>query len=59
MAVQAAAVEAGFVVNAVQPGAIGLAPPLVLSAAEAGSFARALPGILTRASELAGREAGK
>ena len=49
--------QAGFLVNAVQPNAIRLAPPLVLSVAEADSFVRALPAILTRAAELAGQEA--
>jgi acetylornithine/N-succinyldiaminopimelate aminotransferase len=48
--VEAAARQAGFLVNAVQPDAIRLAPPLVLSAAQARSFTGALPGILTQAS---------
>jgi acetylornithine/N-succinyldiaminopimelate aminotransferase len=37
-------------VNAVQPDAIRLAPPLILSAAQAQSFVAALPAILTAAS---------
>lgn len=37
-AVQAAALEAGFVVNAVAPDALRLAPPLVLSSEQAASF---------------------
>ena len=44
--VEAAARDAGFLVNAVQPDAIRLAPPLILSAPEADSFVEALPGIL-------------
>ena len=44
--VETAARHAGFLVNAVQPDAIRLAPPLILSAAEAGSFVSALPAIL-------------
>jgi acetylornithine aminotransferase len=44
--VEAAARRAGFLVNAVQPDAIRLAPPLILTSAEAGEFAAALPGIL-------------
>ncbi|MEN3356872.1 MAG: acetylornithine/N-succinyldiaminopimelate aminotransferase [Mycobacteriales bacterium] len=47
-AVEAAARDAGFLVNAVQPDAIRLAPPLVLSAAQADSFVAAFPGILDR-----------
>jgi acetylornithine/N-succinyldiaminopimelate aminotransferase len=45
-AVEAAAREAGFLVNAVQPDAVRLAPPLVISAAEAQSFVDALPALL-------------
>ena len=47
--VEAAARGAGFLVNAVQPDAVRLAPPLVLSAAEADEFTAALPGILSAA----------
>jgi acetylornithine aminotransferase len=54
--VEAAAREAGFLVNAVQPDAIRLAPPLVLSADEAGAFTDALPGILDAASARAGSD---
>jgi acetylornithine/N-succinyldiaminopimelate aminotransferase len=50
-AVYAAAQEAGFLVNAVQPDAIRLAPPLVLTAEEADGFVAALPALLTRAQE--------
>jgi acetylornithine/N-succinyldiaminopimelate aminotransferase len=51
--VEAAARQAGFLVNAVQPDAIRLAPPLVLSAAEADEFTAALPGILDSAGRTA------
>jgi acetylornithine/N-succinyldiaminopimelate aminotransferase len=44
--VEAAARRAGFLVNAVQPDAIRLAPPLILSAAQSDEFTAALPGIL-------------
>jgi acetylornithine/N-succinyldiaminopimelate aminotransferase len=44
--VEAAARRAGFLVNAVQPDAIRLAPPLILTAAEADTFIAALPAIL-------------
>jgi acetylornithine aminotransferase len=50
-AVEAAARDAGFLVNPVAPDAVRLAPPLVLSAREADEFAAALPGILDRAAE--------
>jgi acetylornithine/N-succinyldiaminopimelate aminotransferase len=56
-AVEAAARRAGFLVNAVQPDAIRLAPPLVLSAEQADSFTGALPEILESASLLAGQGA--
>jgi acetylornithine/N-succinyldiaminopimelate aminotransferase len=49
-AVEAAALRAGFLVNAVQPDVVRLAPPLVLTAGEADSFISALPGILDAAS---------
>ena len=49
--VEAAARRAGFLVNAVQPDAIRLAPPLILSAAEADEFVAAWPGILDEASK--------
>jgi acetylornithine aminotransferase len=47
--VEAACRRAGYLVNAVQPDAIRLAPPLILSAAQADSFLAALPGILADA----------
>ena len=49
-AVETAARQAGFLVNAVQPDAVRLAPPLILSAAQAQSFTDALPGILDAAA---------
>jgi acetylornithine aminotransferase len=52
-AIEAAARAAGFLVNAVRPDAIRLAPPLVLSAAEARSFTDALPAILDAAASAA------
>jgi acetylornithine/N-succinyldiaminopimelate aminotransferase len=57
-AVEAAARRSGFLVNAVQPDAVRIAPPLVLSAAEAASFTAALPGILDAASVVASQGAG-
>jgi acetylornithine/N-succinyldiaminopimelate aminotransferase len=45
-AVERAARAAGFMVNAVQPDAIRIAPPLVLTQAQADSFVAALPGVL-------------
>ena len=47
--VEAAARQAGFLVNAVQPDAIRVAPPLILSADQADAFTAALPGILDAA----------
>jgi acetylornithine/N-succinyldiaminopimelate aminotransferase len=56
-AVAATAQRHGFLVNAVQPDAVRLAPPLILSAAEADTFIAALPAILDAASVvLAGQE---
>jgi acetylornithine/N-succinyldiaminopimelate aminotransferase len=48
--VEAVARGAGFLVNAVQPDAVRLAPPLVLSLDEADAFLVALPAILEAAS---------
>jgi acetylornithine aminotransferase len=53
-AVNTAAREAGFLVNAVQPDAVRLAPPLILTQDEAAEFVSALPAILDRASEQEG-----
>ncbi|WP_051712988.1 acetylornithine transaminase [Spirillospora albida] len=49
-AVEAAARAAGFLVNAVQPDALRIAPPLILSAAGARAFTTALPAILDAAT---------
>jgi acetylornithine/N-succinyldiaminopimelate aminotransferase len=49
--VEAAARRAGFLVNAVQPDAIRLAPPLILLPAEADRFTAALPGLLDAVTE--------
>jgi acetylornithine/N-succinyldiaminopimelate aminotransferase len=51
---EAAARQAGFLVNAVQPDAIRLAPPLILSAGQADQFLAALPGILDATAAAAG-----
>jgi acetylornithine/N-succinyldiaminopimelate aminotransferase len=45
-AVAAVAQGHGFLVNPVQPDAVRIAPPLILSAAEADEFGSALPAIL-------------
>jgi acetylornithine aminotransferase len=50
VAVEGAAREAGFLINAVAPDAVRLAPPLVLTEQEAAEFTAALPGVLDRAS---------
>ncbi len=43
---EGACARAGFLVNAVQPDAIRLAPPLILSSAQARLFTRTLPFVL-------------
>jgi acetylornithine/N-succinyldiaminopimelate aminotransferase len=45
-AVEQAARDAGFLVNAVQPDAVRIAPPLVITPAEAAGFIAAFPSIL-------------
>jgi acetylornithine/N-succinyldiaminopimelate aminotransferase len=52
-AVEAACRRAGFLVNAVQPDAIRLAPPLILQAGQAEEFLAAWPAILDQAAEAA------
>jgi acetylornithine/N-succinyldiaminopimelate aminotransferase len=52
-AVEAAARQAGFLVNAVQPDAIRLAPPLILAPAQADSFLAALSSVLDAAARAA------
>jgi acetylornithine aminotransferase len=49
-AFEAAARRAGFLVNAVRPTTIRLAPPLVLTPADADRFGAALPGLLESVS---------
>jgi acetylornithine aminotransferase len=49
--VQAALLDAGFVVNAVAPDALRLAPPLILTAEQAATFVAALPAALDPAQE--------
>ncbi|MFI9595102.1 acetylornithine transaminase [Nonomuraea sp. NPDC052265] len=48
--VQQAAAEAGFLVNALQPDAVRLAPPLVVTHEEVNAFVEAFPAILEEAS---------
>lgn len=50
-AVAAAALDAGFIVNAVSPETIRLAPPLILTTGQADAFVAALPAILDTARE--------
>jgi acetylornithine aminotransferase len=45
------ALEAGFVVNNPIPDALRLAPPYILSKADADSFVAALPGLLDQVVE--------
>ena len=47
-----AALEAGFIINAPAPDAIRLAPPLILTAAQADEFLTALPALLDTATAL-------
>ena len=47
--VEAAARDAGFLVNAIQPDVIRIAPPLIITPGEAASFVAALPEILRKA----------
>jgi acetylornithine/N-succinyldiaminopimelate aminotransferase len=49
-AIETAARAAGFIVNAVSPESVRLAPPLILSADEATTFVEALPRILDTAT---------
>jgi acetylornithine aminotransferase len=55
-AVEAACRQAGFLVNAVQPDAIRLAPPLILQAGQAQEFLAAWPAILDQAAGAASVE---
>jgi acetylornithine/N-succinyldiaminopimelate aminotransferase len=49
--VAAAAQQAGHLVNPIQPEVLRLAPPLILTSAEAGEFLAALPAALDAAEE--------
>jgi acetylornithine aminotransferase len=55
-AIEAAAREHGFLVNATGPDAVRLAPPLILTAAEAASFSDGLPAILETAAKAMGAD---
>lgn len=48
-AAEAAARDAGFLVNAAAPDVIRLAPPLIITEAQIGGFITALPGVLDAA----------
>lgn len=48
---QAAAQRAGFLVNALQPNAVRLAPPLVITSEQVAAFVAALPALLDEASD--------
>lgn len=48
---EAAARDAGFLINAAQPDVLRLAPPLVLTEEQAATFVTALPAILDTAQE--------
>lgn len=50
-AAEAAARDAGFLVNAAAPDVIRLAPPLIITEAQLDSFVAALPGILDGAAD--------
>jgi acetylornithine/N-succinyldiaminopimelate aminotransferase len=50
-AVEAAARDAGFLVNAAAPNVIRLAPPLVITEAQIDGFVQALPAVLDAAGE--------
>lgn len=52
-AVELAARDAGFLVNAAAAGVVRLAPPLIVTEEQIGSFITALPGILDTAQEAA------
>jgi acetylornithine aminotransferase len=53
----AAAMEAGFIINAPAPDVLRLAPPLILTTEQADSFVAALPGILDAAASVAAAKA--
>jgi acetylornithine aminotransferase len=49
---EAAARHAGFLVNAVQPDAIRLAPPLILTPAEAEEFLTGWPALVDQVEQI-------
>ena len=51
--VVAAALEAGFILNAANPTTLRLAPPLIITGEELDSFVEALPALLDRAERTA------
>ena len=51
--IAAAAMDAGFIINAPAPNVLRLAPPLILTTEQADSFVTALPGILDSAAKAA------
>ena len=53
LAVQEAAARAGFLVNAIRPDVVRIAPPLVITRAELDSFLTALPELLDTAGGVA------
>src|SRR6195952_3718942 len=53
----AAAMAAGFIINAPAPDVLRLAPPLILTTEQADSFVAALPGILDTAASVASAKA--
>ena len=55
--VTTAAREAGFLANNVQPDAVRVAPPLILTQGQAAEFVTALPGILDTVAGSAGKGA--
>jgi acetylornithine aminotransferase len=50
---EAAARDAGFLVNAAAPNAVRLAPPLIITEAQVDAFIGALPAVLDKAAEAA------
>ncbi|GAA2102625.1 acetylornithine transaminase [Streptomyces albiaxialis] len=55
---QRAAQDAGFLVNAVAPDVVRLAPPLIIGEEEADALVRALPAVLDAATAVATEEQG-
>jgi acetylornithine aminotransferase len=48
-AVSDAALDAGFIINAPRPNVLRIAPPLIITAEQVGTFTQALPGFLDTA----------